>query len=68
MLIKNLIPVLIAAALVNGCDDNDDQGDVASVAPPPIPASDVDFIDGLVPPSRDGGPHVRRGDRARSGP
>ena len=31
------------------CDSDSDSGDVESVAPPPIPLSDADYIDNLVP-------------------
>jgi uncharacterized protein (DUF305 family) len=31
------------------CDNDSDSGDVESVAPPPIPLSDADYIDNLVP-------------------
>lgn len=40
--------VTAIAVLAAGCND-DNNGDVDSVSPPPIPASDVDYIDNLVP-------------------
>lgn len=35
--------------LTAACDNNNDPSGVESVAPPPIPSSDADYIDNLVP-------------------
>lgn len=51
-MLKSLASILLASTLVLGCDDTANNQDVQSVAPPPIPASDVDFIDSLVPHHR----------------
>lgn len=40
---------LVPAALLLAACNDDGSTDVESVAPPPIPASDVDYIDNLVP-------------------
>ena len=46
MTFERLRTIFLPLVLVAGCSDSDDAD---SVEPPPIPASDVDFIDNLVP-------------------
>lgn len=44
--------LFLSVALLGACDDNNDDrviDDVDSIAPSPIPASDVDYIDSLIP-------------------
>lgn len=47
---NSILKYVLASTMVVaiGCNSEDD-GDVESVSPPPIPASDVDYIDNLVP-------------------
>lgn len=51
-IMKNLFASLFLVAFAAGCSDSSD-GEVGTVEPPPIPASDVDLIDNLVPHHRE---------------